>query len=83
MFLLCAAAAEQEKLAAEITAVMESLTALDGEASSVMQQQERLTEEQAGLAAALEEVKGRREIKQKEVCTAHILQHHSACPPQL
>lgn len=46
---------------------MESLEALTMEAGVVVEQQEKLTEEQVALAAALQEVKERKEKQEQEV----------------
>jgi hypothetical protein len=67
------AAGEQEKLAGEINTAMASLNALTEEAGAVVAQQEEAGEAQQLLAAALQEVKERKDKKQEEVREALLI----------
>ncbi|WIA08081.1 hypothetical protein OEZ85_007544 [Tetradesmus obliquus] len=64
---LSKSSAEQEKLAGEVEAAMQSLNALTEEAGAVVAQQEEAGEAAQQLAAALQEVRERRDKKQEEV----------------
>lgn len=66
-FVAVCAAAEQEKLQAEITACNGSLEAMTVEAAGVLQQQEALAAEQGQQEAVLEQARQAKDDKTKEV----------------
>lgn len=73
---LLPAAAEQEKLQAEIAAMNEALEAMTVDAAGVVNQQEMLTQQQQEQQAVLDEARKAKESKGKEV-------GHSAEPGHL